>query len=213
MNLFRFLLSSTLLAAGNAYLREESAASSSLEVEAQAPPFPHPKAVCFGEEKGVRCHGGMKDEKGGMECEAGMRKNFTASFKSQDMVSDVASTLHSQMMDVLPSPEFFLPPDEALSQMFDSQNDFFDDWFTGMNEQKNNGFNCKADADGIMGCEMAFGGKAHMEYGCKVSFEKKGATVTKHVECGIKGVTHAGKADGTAAEEEPFHFVMPKVLD
>merc|ERR1712087_1087968 len=148
-----------------------------------------------------------------MECEAGMRKNFTAAFKANDMFSSVADTLHSQMLEVVPKQEFFLPSDALVSDisiLLDENDETLsqEDWEAKLLQT---GAICEEGGDG--GCSVEFGGKAHMKFGCKMTFKKEDdGKITKKVECGIKGVARGGKADGEK-DESPFEFVMPKVLD
>mmetsp|Transcript_299 Transcript_299/g.620 ORF Transcript_299/g.620 Transcript_299/m.620 type:complete len:186 (-) Transcript_299:74-631(-) len=178
------VLSLALLAVGaSAYLREGD----------ETLDFPKPKEFEFGEEKGARCKGSMKGDKGHMECEAGMRKNFTASFAAEEMVTNVAATLQEQFMEVLPKQDFFLPSEDMMAQMQLLEADPL--------------------CDDEVGCEMSFGGSAKMEFGCKMTFKfcKKCKKAHKVVECGIKGFSDGSKKSGNSTPG--FKFVMPKMLD
>ena len=169
-------------------------------------PHPVPKAFCFGEEKGARCMGHYKDEKGEMKCEAGMRKNFTASFKAADMLTNVAETLHAELLpQVVPSSDFFLPHDDrVLQDLMVLEESYYDETKNANNNMMLQTGHCDKD-----GCHMAFEGKATLEYGCKMSFAMKDGKVTKNVACGIKGVSSAGKKEHDEGEHgEDDNMVM-----
>lgn len=163
-----FLVSFGALGAAANYLREE---------EDHHHHYRMPKEACMGEEKGIRCHASFKNGQGTKECEAGMRKNFTVAFDN-DMTAALANSLHRQMHEVLPSLQdgFFFAPNDVMQdlKLWD------DESLLGTLE------------DGVVK-EMAFGGEATIDFGCKVSFEKKDGKIHKKVECGMKAKATAGK--------------------
>ena len=129
-------------------------------------------------EKGIRCKAGMKHFHGHKSCEAGMRMNATAVF-AEAVATKVADTLHGQMLEALPTVQHFAPPANVLEAMkvYDDQ---------AMVAEIPEGFSKKIE----------FGGRAHVEFGCSVTFSKEDGKFKKHVECGMKGEGGAGMKPG-----------------
>ena len=171
--LLRFAVLTLGAASAATYLREES--NDHDHDHHDHDHHPMPKEACMGEEKGLRCHASFKDGKGFKECEAGLRKNITAAFGP----AVVASSLYSHMHEMLPGldDDFFFP-----SSSFDSTMMMNDDLESLLQEGELH--------------EMAFGGEAHIDFGCKVAFEKKEGKIHKKVECGMKMKATAGKKQG-----------------
>lgn len=185
---FAFLASLGALGAAANYLREEENHDEHHNHDDHHHPMP--KEACIGEEKGIRCHAGFKNGQGFKECEAGMRKNFTAAFDDA-MTTAVANGLHSQMHEILPNLHdgFFFAP---------SSTDVIED--VGLWDDATL---LETLEEGVSK-EMSFGGEATIDFGCKVAFEKKDGKIHKKVECGMKAKATAGKKE---------HMKTLKIID
>jgi hypothetical protein len=112
----------------------------------------------------------------GKNCTGGMKQEFHAGSKAEEIANDVASELHEQLSKFLPSVENLHPQGEEMEAMM-----AFDDeaQLAGM----------EVDVEKV----VEFGGFAKIEWGCKVTYAKKRGKFSKTVECGAKSEDGMGK--------------------
>lgn len=153
-----------------------------------------PKSFKKSIEKGIRCKAGMKDGgKAGKMCEGGMSMNTTVGV--EDMMEETTLALHGQLMEMMPSAIDFVPDDDIMETMK----------LLDVNEGDDNDEALLDKVDDGFSKTIEFGGKAHVDFGCRVTFSKKRGKFTKSVKCGMKGAAGIGKKDKDERYESMFN--------
>mmetsp|Transcript_16384 Transcript_16384/g.40017 ORF Transcript_16384/g.40017 Transcript_16384/m.40017 type:complete len:217 (-) Transcript_16384:114-764(-) len=139
----------------------------------------------FGMKKGMKCDGGFQAKKGMKKhCEGGMEKEFSMSWTTSDLKSEMSQELKKQLEDFMPEPEMFIG---VSDEEMEAQLLFGDE---------------EVEGDAPLTKTMEFGGIMKAEWGCKVTYEKSVKGVSKKVECGGKYDAGSGKkeisADGSS---------------
>merc|ERR1712187_1047689 len=129
--------------------------------------------------KGVKCDGDFEAEKGMKKhCERILEKEFSISWKTSDLKSDLSQELMKELEDLAPDSESFLGvSDEEMEAQL-----FFSDEEDGAPLTKT----------------MEFGGIMKAEWGCKVTYETSVKGISKKVECGAKYDAGSGKKEISA---------------
>ena len=104
----------------------------------------------------------------GKKCEGGMKKEFFAGTKAEEIIADIAAELTQQFTDLIPD-DLGRPDDIQALMAFDKEDD--------QNLERS----------------VEFGGIMKVEWGCKVSMGFSGRRFHKKVECGAKESDAHGK--------------------
>ena len=142
----------------------------------------------FGMKKGMKCDGGFDPKKGMKKhCEGGMEKEFSMSWTTSDLKSEVSQELMKQLEDFIPEPEMLIGvSDEEMEAQL-----FFDE---------------DVESDAPLTKTMEFGGIMKAEWGCKVTYEKSVKGISKKVECGGKYDAGSGKKELSATGESVLGY-------
>eukprot|EP00555_Chaetoceros_dichaeta_P005588 CAMPEP_0198258456 /NCGR_PEP_ID=MMETSP1447-20131203/7878_1 /TAXON_ID=420782 /ORGANISM="Chaetoceros dichaeta, Strain CCMP1751" /LENGTH=177 /DNA_ID=CAMNT_0043945577 /DNA_START=60 /DNA_END=593 /DNA_ORIENTATION=- len=139
-----------------------------------------PKEGVFCLEKGIKCSGGLKNDKFGVKCEGGSKFGAEEGAPAQSVMESVAKGLHEHLQEgYLPDVDGFMPAEEEMYQIMEMEN----------------GLSSIEDGEEK---SVDFGGVAKVEWGCKATFGRKDGKGYKKVDCGFKGGKGVGKkADDT----------------
>lgn len=141
-------------------------------------------------EKGIKCKAGSSKAKmgAGRECEGGFKTKVVLSMGAKELAEDVSTKIQDMHSGMMPDSKRLLPPDGVMDELMF--------WDEDMDEYERlpsfDGLDCSEDGEGCKKT-VEFGGYVKINWGCTITFQKKGKKFTKEVSCGGKSFEGVGK--------------------
>ena len=139
------------------------------------------KKAVLSKEKGFKCNGGGDWSGWEESCEGGMKMEFAATIKPQELVWNLVDEIHSHMQDnFVPDMAILMPSDTVMEDIVGLDVIGDEELQAGMSKT------------------VEFGGISKLEWGCKVNYGWKSGKLFKTAECGFK----AGHGEGKKPEDD-----------